>query len=120
MDPLWIDTNMGFDDLAAVLAVADTPRLVRRRPVPGGRQRAADCGYRQRPACSRLLRLALSQVATRIGELMWMGGSAGPGNHTAAAEFNAFVDPESINEVLSADLPLASGGAGHLPRGARG
>ncbi len=45
-------------------------------------------------------------LAPRIGTLMWMGGSAGPGNHTAAAEFNAFVDPESINAVLDAEVPL--------------
>jgi purine nucleosidase len=46
------------------------------------------------------------ELAARIGQLMWMGGSAGPGNHTAAAEFNAAVDPESINGVLGAGVPL--------------
>jgi purine nucleosidase len=45
-------------------------------------------------------------LAARIGQLMWMGGSAGPGNHTAAAEFNAAVDPEAINAVLEAGAPL--------------
>jgi purine nucleosidase len=45
-------------------------------------------------------------LAARIGMIMWMGGSAGPGNHTAAAEFNASVDPESINVVLDAGVPL--------------
>jgi len=45
-------------------------------------------------------------LATRIGQLMWMGGSAGPGNHTAAAEFNAAVDPEAINAVLDAGAAL--------------
>jgi purine nucleosidase len=42
--------------------------------------------------------------ATRIARLVWMGGSAGPGNHTAAAEFNAAVDPEAIQVVLDAGL----------------
>lgn len=45
-------------------------------------------------------------LAARIGRLMWMGGSAGPGNHTAAAEFNAAVDPEAINVVLDAGVTL--------------
>ena len=45
-------------------------------------------------------------LADRVGTQMWMGGRAGPGNHTAAAEFNAFVDPESINVVLDAGVPL--------------
>jgi len=45
-------------------------------------------------------------LAARIGQLMWMGGSAGPGNHTAAAEFNAAVDPEAINAVLDASVAL--------------
>ncbi|SEB13819.1 nucleoside hydrolase [Variovorax sp. YR216] len=46
------------------------------------------------------------ELAARIGRLMWMGGSAGPGNHTAAAEFNAAVDPEAINVVLEAGVSL--------------
>lgn len=49
---------------------------------------------------------ARPDLAARIGQLMWMGGSAGPGNHTAAAEFNAAVDPEAINVVLDAGAPL--------------
>lgn len=49
---------------------------------------------------------ARPDLAARIGRLLWMGGSAGPGNHTAAAEFNAAVDPEAINVVLDAGAPL--------------
>ncbi len=37
----------------------------------------------------------------RIASITWMGGSAGPGNHTAAAEFNAFVDPEAAQIVIA-------------------
>jgi purine nucleosidase len=185
MDPLWIDTDMGFDDLAAVLAVAGTPGwsvaglslVAGNAPLPvviDNALRAAACfGWRfpihagaagplvgelataqsvlggdamrsagrslppQRSALASedavgalaawlrasagpvtvlalgpLTNIALllrrhPGLAPRIGQLMWMGGSAGPGNHTAAAEFNAFVDPESINEVLAAGLPLA-------------
>jgi len=46
------------------------------------------------------------ELAARIGLLVWMGGSAGPGNHTAAAEFNAAVDPEAVQVVLDAGVPL--------------
>jgi purine nucleosidase len=46
------------------------------------------------------------ELAPRIGRLVWMGGSAGPGNHTAAAEFNAAVDPEAINIVIASGVPL--------------
>ncbi|MDR2378220.1 MAG: nucleoside hydrolase [Bifidobacteriaceae bacterium] len=45
-------------------------------------------------------------VAAKIGRLVVMGGSAGAGNHTAAAEFNAFADPEAWDVVLRAGAPL--------------
>ncbi len=41
-----------------------------------------------------------------ISQLVWMGGSAGAGNHTPHAEFNAYVDPEAVDIVLNAGLPL--------------
>jgi inosine-uridine nucleoside N-ribohydrolase len=41
-------------------------------------------------------------IAGRIAGLSWMGGSSGPGNTTAAAEFNAWVDPEAAEIVLQA------------------
>ena len=46
------------------------------------------------------------ELATCIDPLIWMGGSAGPGNHSAAAEFNAVVDPESVQAVLDAGVRL--------------
>ena len=46
------------------------------------------------------LLMARPELAARIGRLVWMGGSAGSGNHTAAAEFNAAVDPESVQRVI--------------------
>ena len=45
-------------------------------------------------------------LGSKIGNLMWMGGSAGPGNHTAAAEFNAAVDPEAVQVVLDSKTAL--------------
>ncbi len=45
-------------------------------------------------------------LAKKIGRLVWMGGSAVGGNHTAAAEFNAAVDPEAVQVVLDAGVAL--------------
>jgi purine nucleosidase len=181
---VWIDTDMGFDDLAAVLTVTQTPPWVIdgmslvagnaplevvvdnalrsaaffgwRHPIHAGSPRplvgelvtaqnilGADAmvsAGRSLPATRAALAsgdavtalidylaatvepamlLALGpltnlaivlqarpELAARIGQLMWMGGSAGPGNHTAAAEFNAAVDPEAINVVLDAGVAL--------------
>jgi purine nucleosidase len=184
MTAVWIDTDMGFDDLAAVLTVLHTPpwRVEGMSLVAGNAPieividnalRAAACfGWRfpihagsARPLAGELVtaqnilgadamasagrslpqeRAALApeaavaalagylgaaveprvvlalgpltnlarllqarpELAARIGRLLWMGGSAGPGNHSAAAEFNAAVDPEAINVVLDAGVTL--------------
>ena len=42
----------------------------------------------------------------RIARIVWMGGAAGEGNVTPAAEFNAFADPEAAAMVFSAGIPL--------------
>lgn len=184
MTAVWIDTDLGFDDLAAVLTVAASPQwhiaglslVAGNAPLPvvidnalraahffgwgmpihagcdrplvgelvtaqnilgadamrsAGRSlpphRAAMAGSDAVEALAVHLRasaepatvLALGpltnlavllrrepQLAARIGSLLWMGGSAGPGNHTAAAEFNAAVDPESVQVVLDAGVPF--------------
>jgi purine nucleosidase len=184
MPRVWIDTDLGFDDLAAVLTVAHAPGWVidgmslgagnapievvvdnalrsaacfawrfpicagRAQPLRGqlvtaqsllgadamvsaGRalpqERAtlrsidavAALGEYLAEAIDPVTLLALGpltniavvlqhrpDLAARIGMMMWMGGSAGPGNHTAAAEFNAAVDPEAVNVVLDAGVPL--------------
>ena len=46
------------------------------------------------------------ELAPCTGRQVWMGGSAGPGNPNAAAEFNAAVDPEAINVVTTPGVPL--------------
>lgn len=184
MNHVWIDTDMGFDDLAAVLTVAHTPgwaidglslvagnapmevvadnalrsaaffgwafpihagcerplkgELVTAQNILGGdamksagrslplNRRELTAGSAIEALRNLLLRstapatiLALGpltnlatllqqhrDLAARIGRLVWMGGSAGAGNHTAAAEFNAAVDPEAVQAVLDAKLPL--------------
>src|SRR5258708_34213337 len=40
-----------------------------------------------------------------VGRMVWMGGAVDvPGNVTADAEFNAYVDPEAAGEVFEAGL----------------
>ncbi|SLN70752.1 Pyrimidine-specific ribonucleoside hydrolase RihA [Roseivivax jejudonensis] len=46
-------------------------------------------------------------VAAERVEIVWMGGSAGPGNHTAAAEFNAFADPEALARLIACGVSLS-------------
>ena len=184
MPAVWIDTDMGFDDLAAILTVAAAPGwaiegvslVAGNAPLPvviDNAQRAAhffrwvfpihagcerplvgelvtaqnflgDDAMRSAGRSLPLTRLPLAgddavsalaawlrqtdapravlalgpltnlarllqrhpELALRIEPLVWMGGSAGPGNHTAAAEFNAAVDPESVQVVLDAGVPL--------------
>ncbi|MHB2167684.1 nucleoside hydrolase [Alsobacter sp. R-9] len=50
--------------------------------------------------------LADRALAGRLGRVIWMGGSAGAGNHTAAAEFNAAVDPEAVQVVIESGVRL--------------
>lgn len=180
---VWIDTDMGFDDLAAIVMIAAAPEirvaglslvagnarldvvadnaaraaaflgwtmpihLGRDRPLLGTPITAAEvlgsnamrtvgavlppapppaATENAVPALARHLEktanatiLALGpltniavllyvrpDLAGRIGRLIWMGGSAGPGNHTAAAEFNAYADPEAVQAVLDAGAPI--------------
>lgn len=48
--------------------------------------------------------LADPDLAGRLSHIVWMGGSAGAGNHTAAAEFNAAVDPEAVQVVVESGV----------------
>lgn len=45
-------------------------------------------------------------IATRIDTIVWMGGSAGPGNVTPFAEFNAFADPHAAAIVFGCGAPI--------------
>ncbi len=46
------------------------------------------------------------EAAQSVREVVFMGGSTGRGNHTPAAEFNAHADPEALDVVLSAGVPV--------------
>jgi purine nucleosidase len=181
MRRVWIDTDMGFDDVVAIAMVADAPdvsiaglslvagnapldRVARNArdaaaffgwamPIHPGRDRPllgdlvtaayalgdgamptvgrtlpeADTPLSGEPALSALARyleeggseilalgpltniaalvIARPDLAARI-RLVWMGGSAGLGNHSAVAEFNAAVDPEAIQAVIDAGVRI--------------
>lgn len=45
-------------------------------------------------------------AASRIAEILLMGGSTERGNHTPAAEFNIYADPEAADVVFNAGVPL--------------
>ena len=46
------------------------------------------------------------RIVPRIREIVLMGGAMGPGNVTAAAEFNIHTDPHAAQVVFSAGAPL--------------
>ena len=52
-----------------------------------------------------LLLRTYPEVATDLGRIVFMGGSASVGNATAVAEFNVWHDPEAAAIVLDANLP---------------
>ncbi len=45
-------------------------------------------------------------VTERISEIVFMGGSTDRGNHTPAAEFNVFADPEAADGVMKSGVAL--------------
>jgi inosine-uridine nucleoside N-ribohydrolase len=47
------------------------------------------------------------QVGCSLTDVVWMGGAvAVGGNMTAAAEFNAWMDPEATDQVLASGVPV--------------
>jgi purine nucleosidase len=45
-------------------------------------------------------------IAPLIADIVLMGGSTDQGNHTAAAEFNIYTDPEAADQVFRSGIPL--------------
>ncbi|GIL39264.1 nucleoside hydrolase [Roseiterribacter gracilis] len=52
------------------------------------------------------LYLAYPDAASRIDEIVWMGGALTTGNQTASAEYNAFADVEALAVLLDRGAPL--------------
>lgn len=50
--------------------------------------------------------LQAPDIAAQIKEIILMGGSTDQGNHTAAAEFNIYADPEAADVVFRSGVPL--------------
>ncbi|WP_392420656.1 pyrimidine-specific ribonucleoside hydrolase RihA [Edwardsiella piscicida] len=57
-----------------------------------------------------LLLAAHPELKPRIERIVIMGGSAGAGNWTPAAEFNIYVDPEAAEMVFQSGLPIVMTG----------
>jgi len=53
-----------------------------------------------------LLLAAHPELKSRIARIVLMGGAAGAGNWTPAAEFNIYVDPEAADIVLRCGAPI--------------
>ena len=53
-----------------------------------------------------LLLAAHPELKSKIGRIVLMGGAAGAGNWTPAAEFNIYVDPEAADMVFNAGIPI--------------
>ncbi|SCW72839.1 purine nucleosidase [Rhizobium mongolense subsp. loessense] len=88
---------------AAALAVSDAFTALCRWLEADGPRRILALGPLTNIAA---VALARPDLATRITELTWMGGSVTAGNHTASAEFNAFADPEALAIVIAHGMPL--------------
>jgi pyrimidine-specific ribonucleoside hydrolase len=53
-----------------------------------------------------LLLTMYPEVATRLDQIIFMGGAAGGGNVTALAEFNVWQDPEAAQCVIQSSVPI--------------
>jgi inosine-uridine nucleoside N-ribohydrolase len=53
-----------------------------------------------------LLLTMYPEVATRLEQIIFIGGSADAGNVTAAAEFNVWQDPEAARCVIESSIPI--------------
>lgn len=52
------------------------------------------------------LAIARPDLIDRIERVVWMGGGISSGNHTPAAEFNAYADPEALAALLARRVPI--------------
>lgn len=57
-----------------------------------------------------LLLTSHAELQPKIARIVFMGGAAGLGNWTPAAEFNIYVDPEAAEIVFQSGLPIVMAG----------
>lgn len=62
-----------------------------------------------------LLLAAHPELKPNIARIVLMGGAAGAGNWTPAAEFNIYVDPEAADMVFQSGIPITMCGLGCNP-----
>ncbi|MET0725488.1 MAG: nucleoside hydrolase [Leifsonia sp.] len=84
-----LDPRSAVELMADVIAASDRPVAI----VATGPITNVAMLLRERP-----------DAASGIREIVWMGGSAGRGNVTPAAEFNAWVDPEALSIVVDSGI----------------
>ena len=90
-DPSLLSSNSAIQAMKDTLLNADTPITI----VPIG------------PLTNiALLFKTYPEVKTNVKEIVLMGGSAGRGNVTPAAEFNIYCDPEAADIVFKTGLPI--------------
>jgi inosine/uridine nucleosidase len=77
--------------LARQLEAASEPLTL----IPTGPQTNIGLLLRERP-----------DLGPKIARICFMGGAAGEGNATPAAEFNVWVDPEAADHVLRSGIPI--------------
>jgi len=56
------------------------------------------------------------EVAARLGQIIFMGGSVSGGSVTAVAEFNVWQDPEAARCVIESSIPITMYGLGMFRR----
>lgn len=87
--PVPLDPRSATDLIADTLAAASEPVAI----IATGPITNVAILLRDRP-----------ELADRIREVVWMGGSTERGNVTPYAEFNAWVDPEALDLVLGSGI----------------
>jgi inosine-uridine nucleoside N-ribohydrolase len=87
--PVPLDPRSATDLIADTLVAASEPVAI----VATGPITNVAVFLRERP-----------DLAVRIREIVWMGGSTERGNVTPYAEFNAWVDPEALDQVLGSGI----------------
>ncbi len=63
-----------------------------------------------------MLLINYPEVAARLGQIIFMGGSVSGGSVTAVAEFNVWQDPEAARCVIESSIPITMYGLGMFRR----
>ena len=92
------DPVMALDDMHAVDFIVETLLAA-----PDGAVTLAPTGPLTNVAAAIV---GAPSIVPKIGEIVLMGGAAGPGNVTPAAEFNVYVDPHAAHVVFTSGAAI--------------